>query len=86
MPTFLQKLGVDWPTASERASTETETLKSRVLAELTSVHDGEILPPGVLGRLCLKDLVEEQGHRVGYDPSVDDCFGRTYSLAEPERS
>ncbi|XP_015342721.1 DALR anticodon-binding domain-containing protein 3 isoform X5 [Marmota marmota marmota] len=72
MPTFLQKLRVDWPTASARASTE--TLKSRVLAELTSLHDGETLPPGVLGRLCLKDLVEEQGHRAGYDPSVDNCL------------
>ncbi|KAG3270422.1 DALR anticodon binding domain containing 3, transcript variant X1 [Ictidomys tridecemlineatus] len=72
MPTFLQKLRVDWPTASARASTE--TLKSRVLAELTSLHDGETLPPGVLGRLCLKDLLEEQGHRAGYDPSVDNCL------------
>ncbi|KAM4864126.1 DALR anticodon-binding domain-containing protein 3 isoform X2 [Urocitellus parryii] len=72
MPTFLQKLRVDWPTASARTSTE--TLKSRVLAELTSLHDGETLPPGVLGRLCLKDLVEEQGHRAGYDPSVDNCL------------
>nr|XP_027789785.1 DALR anticodon-binding domain-containing protein 3 isoform X2 [Marmota flaviventris] len=72
MPTFLQKLRVDWPTASARASTE--TLKSRVLAELTSLHDGETLPPGVLGKICLKDLVEEQGHRAGYDPSVDNCL------------
>lgn len=83
MSTFLQKLRVDWPTASERASIE--TLKSRVYAGFTSVHDGEKLPPGVLGRLCLKDLVEEQGHRAGYDPTVDNCLGRTWSLAEPER-
>uniref|UniRef100_A0A8D2DBE9 DALR anticodon binding domain containing 3 n=1 Tax=Sciurus vulgaris TaxID=55149 RepID=A0A8D2DBE9_SCIVU len=72
MSTFLQKLRVDWPTASERASIE--TLKSRVYAGFTSVHDGEKLPPGVLGRLCLKDLVEEQGHRAGYDPTVDNCL------------
>ncbi|XP_073915006.1 DALR anticodon-binding domain-containing protein 3 isoform X2 [Castor canadensis] len=72
MQTFLEKLRVDWPTALERTSTE--TLRSRVLTELTPVHDGETLPPGVLGRLCLKELMEELGRGTGYDPNVDNCL------------
>ncbi|XP_012509609.1 PREDICTED: DALR anticodon-binding domain-containing protein 3 isoform X3 [Propithecus coquereli] len=72
MLTFLQQLRVDWPCASEKASTE--TLRSRALRELTSAHDGGTLPPGVLGRLCLKELVEEQGRAAGYDPSLDNCL------------
>ncbi|KAM6160097.1 LOW QUALITY PROTEIN: DALR anticodon-binding domain-containing protein 3 [Erethizon dorsatum] len=72
MSTFLQKLRVDWPTASERASAE--TLRNLVLAKLTSAHDQETLPPNVLGRVGLKELVEEQGHGAGYDPNVDKCL------------
>ncbi|XP_012626673.2 DALR anticodon-binding domain-containing protein 3 isoform X1 [Microcebus murinus] len=72
MLTFLQQLRVDWPCASEKASTE--TLRSRALAEITCVHDGRTLPPGVLGRLCLKELVEEQGLAAGYDPNLDNCL------------
>jgi hypothetical protein len=83
MQTFLEKLRVDWPTALERTSTE--TLRSRVLTELTPVHDGETLPPGVLGRLCLKELMQELGRGTGYDPNVDNCLGRTWSLAGPEK-
>ncbi|XP_008851441.1 DALR anticodon-binding domain-containing protein 3 [Nannospalax galili] len=70
MSTFLQQLRVDWPTASEST---TETLKSWMLAEFTSVPAGKALPPGVLGRLCLKKLVEEDC-RAGYDPSIDNCL------------
>uniref|UniRef100_A0A8C5L592 DALR anticodon binding domain containing 3 n=1 Tax=Jaculus jaculus TaxID=51337 RepID=A0A8C5L592_JACJA len=70
MSAFLQKLRVDWPTALERASPE--ALKNRVLAEFSSAPNGETLPPGVLGRLCLKELVE-QGRGAGYDPNVDHC-------------
>ncbi|XP_055485895.1 DALR anticodon-binding domain-containing protein 3 isoform X2 [Psammomys obesus] len=69
MSTFLQKLQVDWPTASR--STSTETLRTCVLAELNSKE--ETLPPGVLGRLCLKELVEQR-LALGYDPSIDDCL------------
>uniref|UniRef100_A0A8C9AT76 DALR anticodon binding domain containing 3 n=1 Tax=Prolemur simus TaxID=1328070 RepID=A0A8C9AT76_PROSS len=76
MLTFLQQLRVDWQVdwspALEKASTE--TLRSRALAELTSAHDRETLPPGVLGRLCLKELVEEQGLAAGYDPNLDNCL------------
>uniref|UniRef100_A0A8C2VQ55 DALR anticodon binding domain containing 3 n=1 Tax=Chinchilla lanigera TaxID=34839 RepID=A0A8C2VQ55_CHILA len=72
MSTFLQKLRVNWPTASQSASAE--TLRNLVLAKLTSAHDQETLPPGVLGRLGLKELVEEQGHGAGYDPNVDKCL------------
>ncbi|XP_008563972.1 PREDICTED: DALR anticodon-binding domain-containing protein 3 [Galeopterus variegatus] len=72
MLTFLQQLRVDWPAASERASTK--TLRSRALAELTSAHDGGILASGVLGRLYLKELVEEQGRAAGYDPNLDNCL------------
>ncbi|XP_076433175.1 DALR anticodon-binding domain-containing protein 3 isoform X4 [Peromyscus maniculatus bairdii] len=71
MATFLQKLRVDWPAASK--STSTETLRTCVLAELNSVSEGETLPPGVLGRVCLKELVEQK-HAAGYDPSIDSCL------------
>ncbi|XP_053455070.1 DALR anticodon-binding domain-containing protein 3 [Nycticebus coucang] len=72
MLTFLQQLRVDWPPASEKASTE--TLKSRALAELTSALDRGTLPSGVLGTLCLKDLVKEQGRAAGYDPNLNNCL------------
>lgn len=71
MATFLQKLLVDWPTTSKCVSTE--TLRTCVLAELNSK---ETLPPGVLGRLCLKELVEKR-RSAGYDTSIDNCWGRT---------
>ncbi|XP_037063821.1 DALR anticodon-binding domain-containing protein 3 isoform X1 [Peromyscus leucopus] len=71
MATFLQKLRVDWPAASK--STSTETLRTCVLAELNSVSEEETLPPGVLGRVCLKELVEQR-HAAGYDPSIDSCL------------
>lgn len=74
MATFLQKLRVDWPTTSK--STSAETLRTCVLAELNSASKEETLPPGVLGRLCLKELVEQR-HAAGYDPSIDNCLGRT---------
>lgn len=73
MATFLQKLRVDWPTASK--STSTETLRTCVLAELNSVSEEETLPPGVLGRLCLKELVQRRPV-AGYDPGIDNCLGR----------
>ncbi|KFO18609.1 DALR anticodon-binding domain-containing protein 3 isoform X2 [Fukomys damarensis] len=72
MPAFLKKLRVDWPTASERVSAE--TLRRLVLAKFTSAQDQDTLPPGVLGRLDLKELVEEQGHGAGYDPNVNNCL------------
>nr|XP_003409721.1 LOW QUALITY PROTEIN: DALR anticodon-binding domain-containing protein 3 [Loxodonta africana] len=72
MRTFLQQLRVEWPAASESAATE--ALRSRALAELTSAQDGEALPPGILGRVCLKELVEEQGRSAGYDPNLDSCL------------
>lgn len=71
MSTFLQKLRVEWPTASKST---TETLRTRVLANLNGSE--ETLPPGVLGRLCLKELVEQR-QAAGYDPSIDHCLGRT---------
>lgn len=72
MSTFLQKLRVEWPTASN--STSTETLRTCVLANLNGSE--ETLPPGVLGRLCLKELAEQR-LAAGYDPSIDHCLGRT---------
>ncbi|XP_052043201.1 DALR anticodon-binding domain-containing protein 3 isoform X2 [Apodemus sylvaticus] len=70
MSTFLQKLRVEWPTAST-SSTSTETLRTCVLASLNGSE--ETLPPGVLGRLCLKELAEQR-HAAGYDPSIDHCL------------
>ncbi|EDL21305.1 mCG16494, isoform CRA_b, partial [Mus musculus] len=70
MSTFLQKLRVEWPTASK--STSTETLRTCVLANLNGSKEAT-LPPGVLGRLCLKELVEQRG-TAGYDPSIDHCL------------
>ncbi|XP_021573279.1 DALR anticodon-binding domain-containing protein 3 isoform X2 [Carlito syrichta] len=72
MLNFLKQLRVDWPAASERISTE--ILRSRALAQLTSAHNGGTLTPGVLGSLCLKELVKEQGRAAGYDPNVDNCL------------
>ncbi|XP_003800626.1 DALR anticodon-binding domain-containing protein 3 isoform X1 [Otolemur garnettii] len=72
MLTFLQQMRVDWPPASEKTSIE--TLRSRALAELTSALDRETLPSGVLGTLCLKDLVEKQGRAAGYNPNLDSCL------------
>uniref|UniRef100_A0A8C6G4D4 DALR anticodon binding domain containing 3 n=1 Tax=Mus spicilegus TaxID=10103 RepID=A0A8C6G4D4_MUSSI len=70
MSTFLQKLRVEWPTASK--STSTETLRTCVLANLNGSKEAT-LPPGVLGRLCLKELVEQR-RAAGYDPSIDHCL------------
>ncbi|XP_039693650.1 DALR anticodon-binding domain-containing protein 3 isoform X2 [Pteropus medius] len=72
MSTFLQQLRVDWPVASERAATE--ALRSRTLAELNPAGDREALPPGVLGNVYLKELVEERGHTAGYDPNLENCL------------
>lgn len=83
MSTLLQQLRVDWPAASERASTE--ALRSRALAEFTPAGDRGTLPHGVLGSACLKELVKGRGHAAGYDPNLDNCLGRTWSLAGPER-
>ncbi|XP_036048466.1 DALR anticodon-binding domain-containing protein 3 isoform X2 [Onychomys torridus] len=71
MATFLQKLRVDWPAAWK--STSTEALRTCVLAELHSDSKEETPPPGVLGRLCLKELVEQK-HAAGYDASIDNCL------------
>nr|XP_030722902.1 DALR anticodon-binding domain-containing protein 3 isoform X4 [Globicephala melas] len=79
-----QQLRVDWPAASERAATE--ALRSRALAELTPARNAEALPPGALGRVYLKELVDERGRTTGYDPKLDSCLGRTRSLAGPESS
>nr|KAF6473834.1 DALR anticodon binding domain containing 3 [Rousettus aegyptiacus] len=72
MSTFLQQLRVDWPVASERAATE--ALRSRTLAELNPAGDREALPPGVLGYVYLKELVEERGRTAGYDPNLENCL------------
>ncbi|XP_004615320.2 DALR anticodon-binding domain-containing protein 3 [Sorex araneus] len=72
MPAFLQQLGVDWPTASQGATLD--ALRNRALAELTSAGDGDHLPSGALGRVCLKGLVEERGRAAGYDPNLNDCL------------
>ncbi|XP_011373692.1 DALR anticodon-binding domain-containing protein 3 isoform X2 [Pteropus vampyrus] len=72
MSTFLQQLRVDWPVASERAATE--ALRSRTLAELNPAGDREALPPGVLGNVYLKELVEERGRTAGYDPNLENCL------------
>ncbi|XP_059878434.1 DALR anticodon-binding domain-containing protein 3 isoform X4 [Delphinus delphis] len=72
MPTFLQQLRVDWPAVSERAATE--ALRSRALAELTPARNAEALPPGALGRVYLKELVDERGRTTGYDPKLDSCL------------
>ncbi|KAF6312741.1 DALR anticodon binding domain containing 3 [Rhinolophus ferrumequinum] len=72
MSTFLQQLWVDWPATSERA--ETESLRSRALAELSPADDRGALPPGVLGSVCLKNLLEERGRAAGYDPNLDNCL------------
>ena len=83
MSTFLQQLRVDWPSASEPASPE--ALWSRALAEFTSAGDRGALSPRVLGSVCLKELVEGRGRSAGYDPNLDNCLGRTWSLAGPDR-
>nr|XP_035956523.1 DALR anticodon-binding domain-containing protein 3 isoform X4 [Halichoerus grypus] len=72
MPTFLQQLRVDWPAASERAATE--ALRSLALAELSPARDGGALPPGVLGTVCLKEVMQERGRAAGYDPNLDKCL------------
>ncbi|XP_040102892.1 DALR anticodon-binding domain-containing protein 3 isoform X3 [Oryx dammah] len=72
MPTFLRQLRVDWPEVSERATTE--TLRNRAIAELSPAREAGALPPGTLGRVCLKELMEERGRTAGYDPSVDSCL------------
>ncbi|XP_057560397.1 DALR anticodon-binding domain-containing protein 3 isoform X2 [Hippopotamus amphibius kiboko] len=72
MPTFLQQLQVDWPAASERAASE--ALRNRALAELIPARNAEALPPGALGRVCLKELVDERGRTAGYDPNLDSCL------------
>ncbi|XP_064452406.1 DALR anticodon-binding domain-containing protein 3 isoform X2 [Mirounga angustirostris] len=66
------QLHVDWPAASERAATE--ALRSLALAELSPARDGEALPPGVLGTVCLKEVMQERGRAGGYDPNLDKCL------------
>ncbi|XP_057560400.1 DALR anticodon-binding domain-containing protein 3 isoform X4 [Hippopotamus amphibius kiboko] len=78
MPTFLQQLQVDWPAASERAASE--ALRNRALAELIPARNAEALPPGALGRVCLKELVDERGRTAGYDPNLDSCLAVTEDL------
>ncbi|XP_012590727.1 PREDICTED: DALR anticodon-binding domain-containing protein 3 isoform X2 [Condylura cristata] len=72
MVTFLQQLRVDWPTTSKRVATE--ALRTRALADLSPSCDRGTLPPGALGRVCLKEVVEERGHRAGYDPNLTNCL------------
>ncbi|XP_055269764.1 DALR anticodon-binding domain-containing protein 3 isoform X1 [Moschus berezovskii] len=72
MTTFLQQLRVDWPEVSEKATTE--TLRNSAIADLSPARDAGALPPGTLGRVCLKELMEERGRTAGYDPSVDSCL------------
>ncbi|XP_065789815.1 DALR anticodon-binding domain-containing protein 3 isoform X3 [Muntiacus reevesi] len=72
MPTFLQQLRVDWPAVSEKATTE--ALRNRTIAELSAARDAGALPPDILGRVCLKELMEERGRTAGYDPNVDSCL------------
>ncbi|XP_037384722.1 DALR anticodon-binding domain-containing protein 3 isoform X2 [Talpa occidentalis] len=72
MVTFLQQLRVDWPTTSKRFASE--ALRTRALAELSPARDRGTLPPGALGSVCLKELVEERGRTVGYDPSLTNCL------------
>ena len=79
MTTFLQQLRVDWPEVSEKASTE--ALRNRAIAELSPAGDAGALPPGTLGLVCLKELMEERGRTAGYDPNVDSCLGS--GLGEP---
>lgn len=55
------------------------------MAELSPAGDRGALPPDVLGSVCLKELVEERGRKAGYDPNLDNCLGRTWSLLGPER-
>ncbi|KAM7063420.1 DALR anticodon-binding domain-containing protein 3 isoform 2-T2 [Molossus nigricans] len=72
MSTFLQQLRVDWPAASEQASTE--ALRSRALAEFTPAGARGALPHGVLGSACLKELVKGRGHAAGFDANLDNCL------------
>lgn len=72
MTAFLQQLRVDWPEVSEKASTE--ALRNRAIAELSPAGYAGALPPGTLGRVCLKELMEERGRTAGYDPNVDSCL------------
>ncbi|XP_022353488.1 DALR anticodon-binding domain-containing protein 3 isoform X2 [Enhydra lutris kenyoni] len=72
MRTFLQQLRVDWPAASEKAATG--ALRNLPLAELSPAPDGGGLPPGVLGTVCLKEVMRERGCAAGYDPNVDKCL------------
>ena len=46
------------------------------IAELSPAGDAGALPPGTLGLVCLKELMEERGRTAGYDPNVDSCLGR----------
>ncbi|XP_045846611.1 DALR anticodon-binding domain-containing protein 3 isoform X4 [Meles meles] len=72
MRAFLQQLLVDWPAASEKAATE--ALRNLPMAELSPAPDGGALPPGVLGTVCLKEVMRERGCAAGYDPNVDKCL------------
>ncbi|XP_011289735.2 DALR anticodon-binding domain-containing protein 3 isoform X2 [Felis catus] len=67
-----RQLRVDWPAASERAATE--ALRNRALAELSPAQERGALPRGVLGTVCLKELVQERGRAAGYDPNLDKCL------------
>lgn len=83
MPTFLQQLCVDWPSASQRPNIE--ALRNLALAVLSPARDGGALPPGVLGTVCLKEVMQERGRAAGYDPNLDKCLGRSWSLAGRKR-
>ncbi|XP_048190786.1 DALR anticodon-binding domain-containing protein 3 isoform X2 [Perognathus longimembris pacificus] len=75
MRRFLEKLKVDWPAvAAPEPAAPTPALRSRLLAQLSPTRDGEAPPPGVLGRLCLKDVMSQRGLGAGYDPHVDNCL------------
>ncbi|KAI5937249.1 DALR anticodon-binding domain-containing protein 3 [Manis javanica] len=71
MATFLQQLCVDWPAAPARPAPD--ALRTRALSQLSPARDGGALPPGALGTVCLKELVEERGRMAGYDPNLDSC-------------
>lgn len=69
---------MDWFVVLERVVIE--VLRSSVFVKFIFVNDRGVLFFGVLGRVCLKELVEEWGCIVGYDFDLDNCLGRIWSL------